>query len=351
MSIASLADISRGPRALPADAATSRLDRVLAPLADLGNAIRDEIAVSLMPMAAELETARTLVSTLEVRVHDLEARLAATTVEVFDPDLPASAPRRAVEKPPVPTPERAETPVASRPVGDGEVANGGPNHAESAAATETQGSVAATTGTASRGPEAHDPSPSPAATVAAAGPQTEAEAPTRKRKPRNAALPKGAAVAPAPAVTITIVLAPGVSAPAAPVSVVLMPPQMDAATVSVAVAVAAAMPAAPVLDTPNASVSEPSRPAPAADEFAEPAPAASGASCSTEIPDDDTREGMWPGARVATARDPAAGLLHPLLERGAREMIALGHYPDVAALLNDAIFRLLESDYPADPGG
>lgn len=32
-------------------------------------------------------------------------------------------------------------------------------------------------------------------------------------------------------------------------------------------------------------------------------------------------------------------------------MIALGHYPDLTALLNEAVYRLLESDYPADRGG
>ena len=53
----------------------------------------------------------------------------------------------------------------------------------------------------------------------------------------------------------------------------------------------------------------------------------------------------------ATPRDRAAGILHSLLEQGAREMIVFGLYPDMETLLNEAVFRLLESDYPTVPDG
>ena len=149
--LASQANIFGSPRALPAGAATSRLDRELASLAGLGAAIRDEIARSLAPMKAELEMARKLVSMLEVRMRDLEARPAATAVAVSDPALPHHATGRAVETPPELTPERAETLVANRPNVEEEIASGVPNQPESAAAREAQGGPGAATGTASPG--------------------------------------------------------------------------------------------------------------------------------------------------------------------------------------------------------
>ena len=77
MSIATRADTSRDrPAHLVAGVATSALDRVLAPLADLGAALREEIAASLAPLAAELGASLKQVSTLEARVRDLETRLA-----------------------------------------------------------------------------------------------------------------------------------------------------------------------------------------------------------------------------------------------------------------------------------
>lgn len=55
MSIAARADTSRDrPTQLAAGGATSALDRVLAPPADLGAALREEIAASLAPLTAEL---------------------------------------------------------------------------------------------------------------------------------------------------------------------------------------------------------------------------------------------------------------------------------------------------------
>lgn len=274
MSIASHAETFGSAHALPAGAATSRLDRELASLAGLGSAIRDEIAQSLAPMKAELDIAWKLVSMLEVRVRDLEERPAATAVTVCDPDLPHHATGRALETPPESAPERAETVVANLPIVEDEIASGAPNQPESAAAHDAPGGLGAATGTARLGSQAHDPVPLSAATGAVAEQQMPAEAPTRRRKPRKVADPKSATVAPAPAVTITLVLSPGVSASAAPASLVLAQfPQISVAIVSVSLAVGATTPAAPVVDTPD-PVSESSLPAPAVADFAEQAPAA-----------------------------------------------------------------------------
>ncbi len=114
MSIASHAETFGSPHTLPTGAAPSQLDRELASLTGLGAAIRDEIAQSLAPMKAELVMARKLVSMLEVRMRDLEARPAATAVTVCDPDSHAT--RRVVEVPPESTPELAEKLVANRQI-------------------------------------------------------------------------------------------------------------------------------------------------------------------------------------------------------------------------------------------
>lgn len=164
MSIASHAETFGGPHALPAGAATSRLDRELAFLAGLGAAIRDEIAQLLAPMKAELEMARKLVSILELRVRDLEARPAATAVAVCDPDLPRHATGRAVETRPESAQARAETLVANRQIVEDELARGVPDHPESAFASEAPGGLGIATGTASLGPQAYGSVPMLAAT-------------------------------------------------------------------------------------------------------------------------------------------------------------------------------------------
>ena len=64
---------------------------------------------------------------------------------------------------------------------------------------------------------------------------------------------------------------------------------------------------------------------------------------------EDGKPGEVP--EVGAARDPAAGILNPVLEAGARNLIALGRYRDLTDLLNEAVYRLLEADHPADPGG
>ncbi|HPG22408.1 MAG TPA: hypothetical protein PLH75_06430 [Amaricoccus sp.] len=136
----------------------------------------------------------------------------------------------------------------------------------------------------------------------------------------------------------------------------VLPPLTDAVAASSACSAAATAPPAPVLNTPAPSVSEPSRPTSIAVELAEQAPAAveligpmsgpSGQSDSVAIRGGDMHEGVRSDVAAAMAHDPAAGILHPLLVQGARELIALGHYPDLTALLNEAVYRLLESDYP-----
>uniref|UniRef100_UPI001B41CB6B hypothetical protein n=1 Tax=Amaricoccus sp. TaxID=1872485 RepID=UPI001B41CB6B len=106
MSIATHPGARRSPRVHRAGAAASQLDRVLAPLADLGDAIRDEVAISLAPMAHELETALERMSTLEVRMHDFEARLATAATALLGLPIPATQP--GVEKEPMPTAEQTE---------------------------------------------------------------------------------------------------------------------------------------------------------------------------------------------------------------------------------------------------
>ena len=161
--------------------------------------------------------------------------------------------------------------------------------------------------------------------------------------------------------TITLVLSPGVSASAAPASLVPAQfPQISGATISISLAVGATTPAAPVVVTPDPgsgsslpalTVADCPEQALAPNERAEQAPAASEPSVAAVVPEDDTRAGMRPEAADAMPCEHAARILHPLLEKGAREMIAFGHYPNMAALLDEAVYRLLESDYPADPGG
>ncbi|WP_297970897.1 hypothetical protein [uncultured Amaricoccus sp.] len=319
MCIATHSGNPQGPHGLPADAATSsRLDRVLAPLADLSGAIRDEIAVALMQMSQELETALERVSTLELQVCDLEARLATAAAALLGLPIPPTQP--GVEKEPLPTAEQREAVAAGHPVVAGEINNSGPNRPESAA-----------------------------------------EVRMRKRRPRHSPITKDTTAEPVPATPATTVLVADLVDAEAPTTAVL-PLLTDAVAASGARAAAATTaPPAPVLSTLVPSVSEPSRPTTTAVDLAEQAPATvervesmsgpSGHSGSAAIPGGDTHEGMRSEALAAVAADPAGRILDPPLEQGAREMIALGLFPDWTALLNEAVRRLLESDYPADPGG
>jgi hypothetical protein len=179
----------------------------------------------------------------------------------------------------------------------------------------------------------------------------------RMKRPRHSPITKDTTAEPVPATPATTVPVAGLADAEAPTTAV--PPLTEAVAASGACAAAATAPPAPVLNTPEPSVSKPSRPTPTAGEIAEQAPAAiecleplsdpSGASRSAAC--GDTHEGVRSNAMAAVGRVAAAGILHPLLEQGAREMIAFGHYPDLTALLNEAVYRLLESDYPAEPGG
>lgn len=131
MSIATRADTSRDrPALVAAGVSTSALDRVLAPLADLGAAIREEIAASLTPLAAEFEASLKQVSTLEARVRDLEARLAgaAAALGAASPAAGPDTPSLSTETGTVAEPQAlAETPTRRkrprrRPAQDGSVA-------------------------------------------------------------------------------------------------------------------------------------------------------------------------------------------------------------------------------------
>jgi hypothetical protein len=348
MSIATHPGAPRRSDVCPTAAAASRLDRALAPLAGLGGAIRDEIAVSLAPMAQELETALERVSTLEERMRDLEARLATAAVALLGSPIPAAQP---VVEEPVLAMERSDA-IADRPVVGGEVASGAPNRPESAATAERQGSGDAAMATAGSCSGLDTPSTSSAATGAAV------EVRMRKKRPRHSPITKGTTAEPVPATPATTVPVADLTDAEAPTTAVL-PPLTEAVAASGACAAAATAPPAQVLTTPDPSISEPSRPTPTAVEIVEQAPAT--VECVEPFPDPsgpsrsaasgDTHEGVRSNAQAAVARDAAAGILHPLLEQGARQMIALGHYPDLTALLNEAVYRLLESDYPADPGG
>lgn len=77
------------PGATSPDAPASRLDRILAPLVDLGDAIREEVAVSLAPVIVELDAARAQVLGLEARVSLLESRLDAAASALLGPPIAA----------------------------------------------------------------------------------------------------------------------------------------------------------------------------------------------------------------------------------------------------------------------
>lgn len=323
MSIATRAHTSRDrPAHVVAGVATSALDRVLAPLADLGAALRAEIAASLAPLTAELEASRGQVSTLESRMRGLEARL-ATAAAALGATCPGSMPDTT--------------------------------------------SLLTETGTV-------------------AGPQAPAETPTRRKRPRRRPVQDGPIAAPMPVapmadVPATLLPAIDASVPGTPVRAqflqsidnpappVVMP--VDATTsISPTPETAAGVPAqpsSPTIPIPG-SIWSPEHvsgargrrqdePAPAQRsetmplrEFAEPASVMSGPFERAASPEVGTGQATRPGARAAP-RDRAAGILHPLLEQGAREMIGFGLYPDMEALLNEAVFRLLESDYPTVPDG
>jgi hypothetical protein len=321
MSIATRADTSRDrPAHLVAGVATSALDRVLAPLADLGAALREEIAASLAPLAAELGASLKQVSTLEARVRDLETRLAGAAAA-----LGAARPGA-----------RAETLSLSTEAG----------------------------------------------TVA--GRHAPAETPTRRKRQRRRPVQDGSIEAPAPVGPMAVVpptLLPAMDAPVleTPVRAHLVPPIDNPATQAAkpadattsvppmpeAAAGMASEPSPSIVATPILSGERAPREderrgnGPTSDERpetgpgpgrAEPEPATSGPPHPAVSPSADTGEATGVGARAAP-RDRAAGILNPLLEQGAREMIAFGLYPDMEALLNEAVFRLIESDYPSVPDG
>lgn len=56
------------------------------------------------------------------------------------------------------------------------------------------------------------------------------------------------------------------------------------------------------------------------------------------------------GPRPSNPADSARGIIHPLLEKGALELVEAGYYRDLTSLLEAAVFRLLESDHPGDLG-
>ena len=147
MSIATRPDAPHHPDVCPTAAATSRLDRALAPLANLGGAIRDEIAAALMPMSQELETAVGRVASLELQVRDLEARLATAAAALLG--LPPPATRPGVEKEPLCSAKQTGAFAAGRAVIAGEITKGGPNHPERTATAERKGSSTAAMVTAS----------------------------------------------------------------------------------------------------------------------------------------------------------------------------------------------------------
>lgn len=285
MSITTRADTSRDRPALVAGGgSTSALDCVLAPLADLGAAIRAEIAASLAPLAAEFEASLKQVSTLEARVRHLEARLAGAAA-ALGAASPAAGP---------------DTPSLS---------------------TET-GTVVE--------------------------PEARAEPPTRRKRPRRRPAQDGSVAAPIPIapmadVPATLFPAIGASVPGTPVRAQLLQ-SIDNPSPQVATPIDATTSISPTPETAAgiaAHLSPPTVPIPGsilnpghvsgAKEHREDAPAQAQRSETMSLrevakpvsvmsgplnpaasPDAGTGQATGPGARAAP-RDRAAGILHPLL--------------------------------------
>lgn len=146
-----------------------------------------------MPMSQELGAVLERVSTLELRVHDLEARLAAAAIALLGLPIPAS------------------------PVVGGEITNGGPNRPEGAATMQTQVSSAAAMATTS----ARSGSDTPSTLSAATG--TAAEVRTRKKRPRHSPVPKDTTAEPVPATTVPVADLADAEAP----TTAVLPPLTD----------------------------------------------------------------------------------------------------------------------------
>lgn len=52
--------------------------------------------------------------------------------------------------------------------------------------------------------------------------------------------------------------------------------------------------------------------------------------------------------RPSDPLDRARGIISPVLEKGALEMVGAGYYRDLTDLIEEAVFRLLDSDHPGD---
>lgn len=310
--------------ALPSDpktaitaASMSRLDRILAPLADLGDAIRQEVAASVTPVLAELEATRTQVLGLEARVCLLEARLTAAASAFLGLSVPA-APSGA----------------------DGEATRG-----------QTENHAAVTSRIADqRGglPLQRSAAPAAATTVATA------TTPATKR-PRRRAAPRCAACAPAPtlpdrdgsefgaAELLDAVAVPSAQPTTGDVSMSAMATDGGGPARSEMVD-GASSPETPVVegsvDPELLNTEEPPRVAPMLVSGKGAPVAAAVAPELLGMPDCRPRPSDPP--------DRARGIISPVLEKGALEMVGAGYYRDLTDLIEEAVFRLLGSDHPGD---
>ena len=301
--------------ALPSDpktaitaASMSRLDRILAPLADLGEAIRQEVAASVTPVFAELEATRTQVLGLEARVCLLEARLSAAASALLGPSAASGA--------------------------DGEATRG-----------QTENHAVVTSRVADQ--RGGLPLPRSAAPATATTPAT--------KTPRRRAAPRCAACASAS----TMPDRDGSGFGAAAVLDAAAVPSARPTTGDVAMSDLATYGAGPARsemvdgasspETPVVEASgdpgllateEPPRVAPML-VSGEGSPVA--AAVAPELLGMPDRR-----PRPSDPLDRARGIISPVLEKGALEMVGAGYYRDLTDLMEEAVFRLLDSDHPGD---
>lgn len=283
----------------------SRLDRILAPLADLGDAIRQEVAASVMPVIAELEATRTQVLGLEARVCLLEARLTKAASALLGLS------------------------VAAAPSG----ADGEATRDTSRAASDDQ----------SRGLRP----------LRSAAPATTTTSATKR--PRRRAAPRCAACASVP----TLPDRDGSGFGAAAVLDAAAVPSAQPTTGDVSMSAMATDGAGPARSEMVDGASPPETPVVEAsgdpellitEEPPRVAPMlASGESApmaAAVAPGGLGMSGCRP--RPSDPPDRARGIINPVLEKGALEMVGAGYYRGLTDLIEEAVFRLLDSDHPGD---
>lgn len=82
-------------------------------------------------------------------------------------------------------------------------------------------------------------------------------------------------------------------------------------------------------------------PAPVANASGEEAPTSSAS--APEAAENTNR-----GQRPSDPLDRARGIIHPVLGKGALELVRAGYDRDLTGLFEEAVYRLLETDHPGD---